>query len=876
MSARFDSIDCETQRILSSILEAKDAVIADLSREYHQGIATLTIAISQLLRDLKSFNQDEHHRVRQEISQRISRDTFSSSNDVVEITAAIEMLDISNPEERKLRESVTKSIIQSLSYTAMTNRYEDVVEAHPQTFEWAFHDPTKDQLPWSNFSAWLKTGRGVYWVSGKAGSGKSTFMKHIFDSERTRKYLESWAGDTPLCLATFFFWNSGLNEQKSQAGCLRALLFQNFSKYPDLIPLVLPELWTSLYSESVRQGRINDNPSQAWTLKQLMGTFKVIVRQKSIPIKICFLIDGLDEFDGDHDEMAILFKEITNSEDVKVCLSSRPWVVFEDLFSACEGLLLQNLTHRDIQMYVGDRLVGNDAFQRLASRDPVHAENLKLEIVDKAEGVFLWVKLVVQSLLNGIRNRDGISDLWDRLRLLPRELEPLYNRLLDLIEPVYLPWVSKSFQVLRANHTLINFREARSWRGSPVRTPMVSPLSLRGFDLAMNSEKDIETIRKWNLSQLPVVMDCDDMIVRLTARCAGFLEVPLASHCEARASSLVQYFHRTARDFLESKATWSRLLLQTAGTDFDPNVALMISSLMSLRFGNPQELSRDFLVYASHVNTDITKDQTQYVLLDKFDELKSKVCQMPDGSENHWIPKWCPESNESVTIFEMAALHGLCGYVGNKLSQLPVASRKTEVTRLLHRILPPHGIWVNHGRCPLPRLEMVSLLLGFGACPDDGQVPLGAWGNTLKYVTLKYATTVNVSDLVTQLQSNNGTSNNSVEASVSSDSLDPLVQRYISIMKLLVLSGADPYAHIPGVREDALGIVRKFCVPFFPEESAELLDEIHIARAATRKKKARNRQNEDGAQCRQEKPKKRKMWHRLNTKRPNEDDDQCG
>jgi len=71
------------------------------------------------------------------------------------------------------------------------------------------------------------------------------------------------------------------------------------------------------------------------------------------------------------------------------------------------------------------------------------------EIVEKADGVFLWVVLVVRSLLNGIRNRDDVLVLQQRLRRIPRELEPLYNHLLSLIEPIYLPWASRTFQILR-------------------------------------------------------------------------------------------------------------------------------------------------------------------------------------------------------------------------------------------------------------------------------------------------------------------------------------------------------------------------------------------------------------------------------------------
>jgi hypothetical protein len=98
----------------------------------------------------------------------------------------------------------------------------------------------------------------------------------------------------------------------------------------------------------------------------------------------------------------------------------------------------------------------NKAFQRLAARDPESSHALVEEIVGKAQGVFIWVALVVQSLLRGIRNRDELSDLWDRLRLFPKELEPLYARLLEMIEPVYLPWAVKAFQLLRINHKIVN------------------------------------------------------------------------------------------------------------------------------------------------------------------------------------------------------------------------------------------------------------------------------------------------------------------------------------------------------------------------------------------------------------------------------------
>ncbi|KAF8851978.1 hypothetical protein BDZ45DRAFT_600666, partial [Acephala macrosclerotiorum] len=359
------------------------------------------------------------------------------------------MLDVSDTAESTLRSFIGKSILRQLQYSAMTSRYEDVIEAHPKTFEWAFCDSTAEQCSWSNLSHWLQRGNGVYWICGKAGSGKSTLMKHIFDDERTTTFLKTWAGSTPLVIATFFFWNSGTTEQRSQKGLLRSLLFQILSRHPDLIPIVAPELWASLYSRSItKEEPLQRIPLEGCTLRRLKEMFRALLNQKMCDIKICLLIDGLDEFDGDHDEISTFFNEVASFPGIKVCLSSRPWPVFEELFLDCPKLRLQDLTHRDIKHYVSDKMRRNAAFQRLGMEEPKEAPALIEEIVEKAKGVFVWVKLVVQSLLNGLRNQDELSDLKSRLRNLPEEIKPLYRQLLKLVEPLYVPWASRAFQIV--------------------------------------------------------------------------------------------------------------------------------------------------------------------------------------------------------------------------------------------------------------------------------------------------------------------------------------------------------------------------------------------------------------------------------------------
>ncbi|KAH6705244.1 hypothetical protein BKA61DRAFT_493019 [Leptodontidium sp. MPI-SDFR-AT-0119] len=453
--------------------------------------------------------------------------------------------------ELALRRRAEEVIIQSFRYDKMTHRYEDVLEAYQKTFEWIFDDDARSQVPWHNFASWLKDDQAVYWISGKAGSGKSTLMKHIFDDNRTRVFLERWAQDKPLCQASFFFWNSGSQEQRSQTGCLKALLFQIFNQYPDLISLVLPKRWADLYSTFVHHIFL---PTLPWTLRELLATFRALVRQRKIPIGIFIMIDGLDEFDGDHEELVDLFKETTTLKNVKTCLSSRPWVLFRDAFSGCASLRLQDLTYKDISLFVDGRFRSNASFRKLVLHEAESAATLVNDIVLKADGVFLWVRLVVKSLLDGLRNHDDVAILQERLALIPRELDDLYTHLLGLIDPVYLRWSSRAFQILRLSreHEHNPFGPRRNARTTAVG---VLPLTLDAFYFAMNEE---------------------DTEIHLTARCAGLLEVT-QTNGSSRVSrrSSVDYFHRTARDYLEKGPIWLNILQHTAQTNFSPSLSML-------------------------------------------------------------------------------------------------------------------------------------------------------------------------------------------------------------------------------------------------------------------------------------------------------------
>jgi hypothetical protein len=68
-------------------------------------------------------------------------------------------------------------------------------------------------------------------------------MRYIYEHSKTREHLSLWARGSPLILAGFFFWNSGVLQQRSQAGLLQTLLYQILSQRADLMPEVMPGKW---------------------------------------------------------------------------------------------------------------------------------------------------------------------------------------------------------------------------------------------------------------------------------------------------------------------------------------------------------------------------------------------------------------------------------------------------------------------------------------------------------------------------------------------------------------------------------------------------------------------------------------------------------
>ncbi|KAK1838431.1 hypothetical protein CCHR01_18944 [Colletotrichum chrysophilum] len=101
-----------------------------------------------------------------------------------------------------------------------------------------------------------------------------------------------------------------------------------------------------------------------------------------------------------------------------------------------------------LERFVKDNLRDSDKFKRLQQSDGVAAEKLSLETTDRAQGVFLWVLLVVRSLLHGLMKEDDIQDLRKRLRALPIDLKEAFSQMLNNIDESYRKRTARLFLTL--------------------------------------------------------------------------------------------------------------------------------------------------------------------------------------------------------------------------------------------------------------------------------------------------------------------------------------------------------------------------------------------------------------------------------------------
>ena len=492
-------------------------------------------------------------------------------------------------------------------YNGIETAYKSVVGAHKSTYDWMFDQPGP------GFVDWLERGHGIFWINGKAGSGKSTLMKFIRDNPRLSYHLKGTAGNwKQVMIADFYFWAAGSAEQRSQTGLLMTVLYRILKQVKKLLPIVAPREWgqvgpiaariVSDTFDRTRRGlppitaqdiliRINQKACLQWTREALLQVFHDLLVNLPPSMLLLVILDGLDEYEAKEQEMeelTELLKQTGRMSNVKICLSTRPWTIFENQFGGGQypTFQLQHLTHNDIEIFVTESFNRSMLMQNLLQAYPKQVPDMFSTIVLKAEGVFLWVRLVVRSLIRALQNGDELSDLQKKVDELPEDLERLYKHMLDRIEPKYWRKSSKIFSIVDA-----------------ASDPLYALTVWYSGEAEANPLEDLAVETK--------LARCYQLHLRLMSQCAGLLELRhdgfnkslpedyseadllrqdaswSFSERQHYLRSRVHHLHRTTKDFL-SRPDGASMLISRREPDFDVYKWLAIHTLVELRSATSQ------------------------------------------------------------------------------------------------------------------------------------------------------------------------------------------------------------------------------------------------------------------------------------------------
>ncbi|KAK3291571.1 prion-inhibition and propagation-domain-containing protein [Chaetomium fimeti] len=475
------------------------------------------------------------------------------------------ILEASEGQHRAIAESTQHAIdkthqdhvLDTLWFRRINDRKDSIAEAHRKTFQWALEEPPKGTDAWDSLPAWLRHGSGIYWISGKAGSGKSTLMKYIYSHGLTDTMFSQWANGGRYVRCHFFVSNLGSDEQKTQDGLSRTLLHQILSQRPSLIQHALPNMW----KESLESQRTESIglPSATETRRAL----EVIAGHASIVGRCCLFIDGLDEFVGDYADAVDFVKQLAKSEDIKVVVSSRPVPACVDAFRFLPRLQLHHLTQTDIQMYVNEVVGGHPSMQSHMRRFPQDSQKLLSELVQKSCGVFLWVILACRSVLGGFADSDRLSEIRRRVDELPPELEDMFRHMLGKVQKRHQRQGAQLFKIC---HTYQK-------TNSPFLRTDLFALGLALVDDYHTGPISIKAVTAEDDREI-----CEELEGRLRSRCGGLLEMKTARTPPAgkEIGPKVSFMHRTVFEFLNNADVWKLDCLRTQDAAFDAATALSL------------------------------------------------------------------------------------------------------------------------------------------------------------------------------------------------------------------------------------------------------------------------------------------------------------
>ncbi len=470
-----------------------------------------------------------------------------------------------------------EELLQSLKLREATSRFDQVEQACSQTFEWLFEEPEV------GFRSWLESGKGLYWCRGYPASGKSTLMKWVFNDTRTAAALSSQ--DVRKARVNFFFHERGSEMQKSFKGLLQGIMYQILQESRELLQSILP-----IRQEILRRLR----PS--WTEEDIKRAFQCILGQQVLRLDIMLFLDALDEYNGNYEKFASFLHSIVAADDtsltrLKIFFSSRPLQVFLDKFRNVPGFDIHAHTVEDINLVIHSKMSQNSRMsQYMQAEDRLLTIEFANKISSKAQGIFLWVVLVLDELLEEFTEGESVRGLMRKLDCLPPKLEDFYHHTLNRLPSKYLNDNMLIFEVLGCAmnplelHDLFEICRCAQMPSLAECTPCT----------AADNVYDNDSLQRWVRSRTAGLVQLVPSKNNETGETSNntFCPVP---YRRGETIYIVQFLHQTVKTFNSSARRATGLTNRYSPHENDNGHFYIARYILALLFHHPQQDPR-FLI----------------------------------------------------------------------------------------------------------------------------------------------------------------------------------------------------------------------------------------------------------------------------------------
>jgi ankyrin repeat protein len=335
------------------------------------------------------------------------------------------------------------------------------------------------------------------------------------------KQVEDATSEGSLVLS-FFFYASGTELQNSIEGLFRVLLVQLLEQ--DVCS-------KATFQELCRKRWISEGKKNSrrltWYESELQANFEKLVLECSARRKTTIFVDAIDECkDKSRDCLIRCFHVLKGKAQLR---QNRPAIFFtcrpypDGRIDADFQIRLEEESQNDIQSYIEEEL-------RLSDETQAATEGLKQILKEKADGVFLWLRLIIRQIHELSSKGLNLKTIKSRILESPRELDRLYRDLLENIEGGEVPEAGKLFQWICFTARPLSLDELRTAMTVHLTGPKGS---LEEYE-DENNPNCISNERQ--------------MKKRMVHLSRGLLDIAMAKSADGK--TLVGFYHETIKDFM--------------------------------------------------------------------------------------------------------------------------------------------------------------------------------------------------------------------------------------------------------------------------------------------------------------------------------------